>query len=239
MFRHVPAYTYHPNFSDLFSSLVRWLSSPGGNLVWDLFLFVLGIFFTVVILQRYFEQREEMRWRPARQNLYFQLFGDVEWLLGLLPSDVLEWDPRVAYRFGHASHLSEDLDSAFTRKLASLDVATLRSLARELADNPELLEGFKRGLNDTLQHSAAVFLAREPELNRRISRVREHVSRLEGSLEIYRETQGTGRDPARIAGSSAIEQVCIALKMLMIEAYGLRSWLADRADEVRPVKTRP
>ncbi len=54
-------------------------------MLWDVFLQVLGIFFTVVILQRYFEHREEMRWHPARQCLYQQLFIDADWLLGLLP----------------------------------------------------------------------------------------------------------------------------------------------------------
>jgi hypothetical protein len=51
------------------------LTSSGGNLLWDFFLQALGILFTVVILQRYFEEREEKRWRPARQDLYRRLFS--------------------------------------------------------------------------------------------------------------------------------------------------------------------
>jgi hypothetical protein len=71
MYSHAPPYTYHPNILDLF----HFLTSSGGNLLWDFFLQALGILFTVVILQRYFEEREEKRWRPARQDLYRRLFS--------------------------------------------------------------------------------------------------------------------------------------------------------------------
>jgi hypothetical protein len=60
--------------------MLDFLTSPGGGLLWDLFLLALGIFFTVVILQRYFERQEEKRWRPARQDLYQRLFSHANWL---------------------------------------------------------------------------------------------------------------------------------------------------------------
>ena len=95
MFEHAAPYTYHPNYVDLF----YFLASPGGSLLWDVFLQALGIFFTVVILQRYFEHREEMRWHPARQYLYRQLFSDADQLLGMLPDNVREGWPMAAYQF--------------------------------------------------------------------------------------------------------------------------------------------
>jgi hypothetical protein len=70
MYSQAPPYTYHPNVLDL----LHFLTSLGGNLLWDVFLQALGIFFTVVILRRYFERREGMRWRPARDDFYRRLF---------------------------------------------------------------------------------------------------------------------------------------------------------------------
>jgi hypothetical protein len=84
--------------------IINWLASPGGNLLWDLFLLALGIFLTVVILQRYFEHREEMRWLPARQYLYHSLFSEVNGLVELLPRELLEERPRAWYQFWDKSY---------------------------------------------------------------------------------------------------------------------------------------
>jgi hypothetical protein len=64
------------------------LTSPGGSLLWDVFLLALGIYVTVWVLQRYFDRQEENRWLPARQYLYRQLDSDADWLLELLPPDM-------------------------------------------------------------------------------------------------------------------------------------------------------
>jgi hypothetical protein len=219
--------------SELRDSGVRWLSSPGGNLLWDLSLQALGILFTVVILQRYFEHREEMRWLPARQYLYQQLFGDVNWLIGLLPTEYREGRPLAWFQFGDRSYGTEAYDRSFAEELWSLDVSVLYEGVKQFADRPDVLESFKRTLDDTLGHSAAVFLAREPELNRLLGALREHVTRFEGSLEVYREARKSGWDPAAVVGSSAIQQAGINLKELIIQGYLLGSWLAARADSVR------
>jgi hypothetical protein len=214
--------------------VVPLLSSPGGNLLWDLFLQALGIFFTVVILQRYFEHQEEMRWLPTRQYLYYRLFGDVNWLVGLLPGEYREGRPLVWFQFGERSYGTEAFDRSFAQVLWSLDVSVLYEEVKEFADRPDLLDGLKQALDDTLGHSAAVFLAREPELNRLIGALREHISRFEGSLEVYRGARESGVDPAAVVGSSAIRQAGINLKELIIQGYLLGSWLAARADSVRP-----
>ena len=78
--------------------MFHFLTSPGGNLLWDVFLLALGIFVTVFILQRYFDRQEEIRWRPAKQYMYRQL--DSDWLLGLLPPDIRERRPKVGHGFG-------------------------------------------------------------------------------------------------------------------------------------------
>jgi hypothetical protein len=220
--------------SELRESGIRWLASPGGDLLWDVFLQALGIFVTVVILQRYFEHREEMRWLPTRQYLYHQLFRDVNWLVSLVPRENQERRPQVSYRFGDRSYGTDNLDSSFAKDLWALDVSVLYGRVREFADRPGVLDSFKQELDDTLDHSAAVFLARESELSRLIASLREHISWFEGSLEIYREARESGLDPAAVTGSSAIKQAGITLKELIISGYRLRRWLAERADSVEP-----
>src|SRR5829696_7019759 len=163
--------------------LFHFFASPGGNLLWDVFLQALGIFVTVVILQRYFEHREEMRWLPTRQYLYYQLFRDVNWLVGLVPRENQEGRPKVWYRFGDRSYGTDNLGSSFAKDLWALDVSVLYGRVREFADRTDVLETFQQELDSTLDHSAAVFLAREPELNRLIASLREHIPWFEGSLE--------------------------------------------------------
>jgi hypothetical protein len=220
--------------------IINWLASPGGNLLWDLFLLALGIFLTVVILQRYFEHREEMRWLPARQYLYYQLFDAANWLVGLWPRESSEERSPVWYRFGYISYSADELGSSFGREVSSAaNVPALYDRVRQFAEDPELLDSFKQDLDNTLAHSAAVFLAREPKLNVLISQLREHISHFEGSLEIYREAQESGHDPAAAVGlgSSAIHQAGITLQMVILTAYQLRTWLASRADTVEPHPT--
>ncbi len=223
--------------SELVEPLVRWLASPGGNLLWDLFLQGLGIFITVVVLQRYLERREERRWLPARQHLYQQLFEDADWLVGLLRE--YRERPLVWYRFGYIGYGSKELDESFAKTLYALHVSALYDRVRTFADQPDVLDDFKQQLDTQLEHSAAVFLAREPELNRLIGQLREQISHFEGSLEVYREARETGRDPAARLGSSAINQAGIALRELIFAAYQLRSWLADHADRVEPHPADP
>jgi len=61
VFGQALSHTHRPFFG-----LVDFLTSPGGSLLWDVFLLALGIYVTVVILQGNFDRQEEKRWRPAR-----------------------------------------------------------------------------------------------------------------------------------------------------------------------------
>jgi hypothetical protein len=98
---------------------------------------------------------------------------------------------------------------------------------------PDALDSFKQQLGNTLDHSAAVFLAREPELNRLIASLREHISWFEDSLKVYREARESGSPPAPVTRSSAIHQAASTLRELIISAYRLRQWLIAHADSVR------
>jgi hypothetical protein len=106
-------------------------------------------------------------------------------------------------------------------------------VVKHLADQPNLVDMVEQQLDNTLEHSAAVFLAREPDFNRLIGALREHITRFRGSLEVYREARASGLDPAAIVGSSAIEQAGINLRELIIQGYLLRQWLIAHADSVR------
>jgi hypothetical protein len=77
------AHTHRP-----FAEMIDFLTSPGGGLLWDIFLLALGICITVFILQRYLERQEEKRWRPARRDLYRRLFSHADWLIRMVPRDV-------------------------------------------------------------------------------------------------------------------------------------------------------
>jgi len=178
-----------------------------------------------------------MRWRPARQHLYKQLFEDANWLVEFGLRGHREELPDVWYRFGYISYGTKGLDRSFAKKLSALPVSALYEEVKAFADEPDMLASFKRELDADLEHSATIFLAREPELNRLIGQLREHISYFEGSLEIYREARASGRDPAARLGSSAIDQAGIALKEVIFSAFWLRSWLAEHADSVEPHPT--
>ena len=90
-------------------------------------------------------------------------------------------------------------------------------------------------MNELLGSSSIVFLIREPELNRLINELKEALSEFLVTLETYRRALETGRDPARVAGSSALQQACITFQNLVITGYRLRQWLAAKADKVEPV----
>ena len=84
-----------PHTHDPLEEMFDFVAPPGGGMLWDVFLLTLGIYVTVWILQRYFDRQEEKRWRPARQYMYRQLDSDADWLLGSLPPDIRERQPKV------------------------------------------------------------------------------------------------------------------------------------------------
>jgi hypothetical protein len=216
--------------------MLNFLTSPGGSLLWDLFLLALGIYVTVVILQRYFERQEEKRWRPARQDLYQRLFSHANWLIKMLPSEVLgDWQ-QTKYKFGYGSGGGR-VDPSFSRSIRGLDAMRLGDVVESLADNPKLLEDFEEYLDGTLQQSAAFFSARDPELHRILAELREWVTRVKGILEAYRESREAGissTPPSWPPRSTPFEQSCVQLRELIITANILQTWLAARADEIRP-----
>jgi hypothetical protein len=231
MYSHAPPYTYHPNILDF----IHFLTSPGGNPLWDILLQALGIFFTVVILQRYFERREERRWRPARQDLYQRLFSHANGLIKMLPSEVRgDWPSSAWYQFGQKS-TGGRVDVAFSRSIRRLDAMRLKNVAEGLIDDPSLLEGFEQNIDATLQGSAAIFLARDPDLNRIVAEFREWITHVKRILEACREVRGSGMDPAVYPPVAPVsKQACVQLRELIIMANILQSWLAAHADEIRP-----
>jgi hypothetical protein len=216
--------------------MFHFLTSPGGNLLWDVFLLALGIFVTVVILQRYFDRQEEIRWRPARQYMYRQLLSDADWLLRLLPSDLREGQPEVEYGYGPRRGTDHRYGRDFGRSLARLNAARLSDVAEQFANDPTLLDGFKRSLNTSLAYTGVVVLAREPELNKILSELQEWMSGFEGNLKGYREARESG---VRGAGSMAFKQACVSLKQMIIMGYRLRCWLAEGTAKIKPSSPGP
>jgi hypothetical protein len=217
--------------------MLDFLTSPGGGLLWDLFLLALGIFITVVILQRYFERQEEKRWRPARQDLYRRLFSHAGWLIRMLPDDVRTGGPQTEHRFGYRS-VAGRVDPAFSRSIGRLKPERLKDVVEGLADEPTALEEFEKRLDETLSPSATILLAKDPGLSGRLADLREWMSSVEDFLEGYREIREAGReagtDPGRRATSDVLRQACVHVKELIIEADRLRIWLAGYAEGIGP-----
>jgi hypothetical protein len=100
----------------------------------------------------------------------------------------------------------------------------LKDAVEGLVDDPSLLEGFEQDVDATLQHSAAIFLARDPQLNRILAELREWISRVKRILEAYREVRGSGKDPAKWPPLSPVsKQACVQLRELIITANILQS----------------
>jgi hypothetical protein len=231
MYSHAPPYSFHPNILDLF----HFLMSPEGNLLWDVFLQVLGIFFTVVILRQYFENREKRRWRPARQYMYRQLDSDADWLLGLSPPDIRERKPRVGYGLGTRGPIDYEQERDFGRKLTMMRPAQLAAATEQFANDSYLLDRFKQSLDMKLGHTGAVFLAQEPDLNRILSELQEWMSGFEDHLKGYREAR---KSVVAGAGSMIFDQACVHLKQMIVMGSWLRTWLLAQATEIEPSHPR-
>jgi hypothetical protein len=212
------------------------LTSPARDLPWDIFLQALGIFFTVVILRRYFEDRERRRWRPARQYMYRQLDSDADWLLGLLPPDIRERRPRVGYGFGMRGAIDYEQERDFGRSLAMMREARLTDVTEQLANEPRFLDSFKQSIDTSLGYTGAVFLAQEPELNKILSELQYWISGFEAHLEGYREAH---KSAVAGAGSIMFEQACVHLKQMILTGNWLRTWLLAQATEIEQSSPRP
>ena len=230
MFGQALPHTHRP-----FAELVGLLTSPVGSLLWDVFLLALGIYVTVWVLQRYFDGQEEKRWRPARQYLHRQLDSDADWLLGLLPPDIRERQPRGGYGLGTRGTIDHRQERDFGRSLTMMRTARLAAATEQFANDPYLLERFKQSLDTKLGYAGAVFLAQEPELNRILSELQDRMSGFEGHLKGYREA----RKSVAGAGSTVFEQACVHLKQMIIAGNWLRRWLLAQATEIEPPDPDP
>ena len=216
----------------LYDPVVLWLESPDGNMIWDILLQTLGIFITVTVIRRYLERQEEKRWLPVRQDLYSRLFSNADYLVGLLPPHYLPEPHKATYQFGYRRHTTYFFPEEFIARVVNARLTVFEDRVRALAEKPEIMEIYQEELNKLLGPSAIVCLTREPELNRLITDLTEWISNFQGTLETYRHVLETGRDPARRAGSSALQQACITFRGLMISGYRLRQWLAANAEQL-------
>ena len=176
-------------------NLVNWLASHLGNLVWDLVLVVA----TVVLIPLVLAVLERRRWRPARQFLYSRLLRTADDVVGLLPEERKSGLGRAAYQFGPNNYSTWQFDEGFIDDSAQMDAAEFEERVKELAGKPELVGSWQRKFDDLLGTSAGVFLAREPELNRLISEVTEHLSDFDATLERYRSDPTSTQSPSASA----------------------------------------
>jgi hypothetical protein len=213
-------------------NLVNWLASPLGNLVWDVVLVVA----TVVLIPLVLAGLEKRRWHPARQFLYSRLLRTADDVVGHLPEERKSSLGRAAYQFGPNNYSTWQFDEGFIDDLAQMDAAEFEERVKELAGKPELVGSWQRKFDDLLGTSAGVFLAREPELNRLIYEVTEHLSDFDATLERYRSDPTSTQSPsASDYHVDAMEQAYIQLHRLVLSACELRRWLANHADRVRPI----
>ena len=114
----------------------------------------------------------------------------------------------------------------------------LKDVVESLADHPTALEEFEKRLDEILQPSATILMAKDPSLSGRLADLREWMFYVENILEGYREVREAGRkagtDPGRRATSDVLRQACVQLRELIIEADRLRIWLAYHAKGIGP-----
>ena len=235
MFDHAPPHTYSPDVFDLLGHLVAWLASPGGNLLWDLFVAALSILITITVIQRYFERLEKRRWAPARARAYYRLFMRVHGMMSHIPYHRRGNLGRINYRFG--SHHVGGFDYAsLMSELQEMDVREYGSVVEYWASSPEQLAEFERSEERLSEPELEVFLAREPELGRRLSELRERILQTSAALKSYRRDALRGQS-GHVVGSmyvDTMEQACLSLRRLVDATYDLNQWIIEQADSVGP-----
>ena len=96
MFSHAKPHTYSPDYVDFLNWLSGWLFSSG-NVLTDVVLQVLWFLVTVTVVKWYFDRQEELRWLPAKQNLYFQLFVTTTGIVSSLAKPARWEEPYPGY----------------------------------------------------------------------------------------------------------------------------------------------
>jgi len=139
--------------------LINWLTSPGGNLIWDVVVQAAGIFLTVFIIERWLEKREEKRWLPLKHRTYILLIMITRSLIfDLLPHKPSESQKSLYYYFGNRAVISS-VPKDFGNELLALENASFVSRAKELIkQHPKPLEIYQnykefRGVIDHVQLS--------------------------------------------------------------------------------------
>jgi hypothetical protein len=261
VFDHAPPHTYSPDIADLLRNAVTWASSPGGNLLWDLFVAALSILITVTVIQRYIDRLEERRWAPARDRAYYRLFLLTENLMRHVPYHRRTALRKATYRFGSQGTISApDYGKEFRQTVWEIDVREFEPAVEHWSSSPGQTEAFQRSVERLSDPEIAVFMAREPELGRAIGVLRERALQAASALRRYWHATSRG-SPSRAsreyfnvegaqkeaidrvldrmkvrrmgaAKEEAMEQACIALRQLVLATYDLHLWFIDQADSV-------
>lgn len=213
-----PSETYHPNLIDFFKYLVAWLTTPEGNLVWDLVLQALAIVITVFVIQRWIDKREEKRWLPLKQVTYMLLSVITDRLIrDLAPKEPEEQRMYIYYfgdRQGYSSVYEEYMD-----EILSMDVRSFVDRTTEISENhSELLSDTYQEFRDHFDRGS-VALAREPEISRMLADLDFALSR---ALEAHKEPKDGG-SKLYLAQHS---------KWIVEHAYELNEGLKSQADRV-------
>ena len=151
----------------------------------------------------------------------------------MLPSDVREGEPQTEHKFCYRS-VKGRVDPNFTRSIRRLKAERLKDVVESLADHPTALEEFEKRLDETLEPSATILMAKDPGLSGILADLREWMSHVANILEGYREVRGSGLHPERGADPTIAKQACVQLRELIIEADRLRIWLAGHAEGIGP-----
>ena len=212
--------------------LTIWLSSPGGSLLWDLFLLALGILITVTVIRRYFEQREERRWGVASSRIYARLLLYADSFMSIAPWNLRSGLDDVYHTFGQQGIGSSDYDGDFYNRVVDLDMREFEPLVDHLSQQPDGVDRFVRGLARLSEPEMMFILSKDPELNEAIGELRERVLAVAPAFNRYLRhlSRGKGEHELGFFDIDTKEQVCITLSRVFTAAYHLRVLLIRKAD---------
>lgn len=199
------------------------MSELESDLLLNLGAEAIGIVITVLVINKILERREEARWRPTKQNLYFPLFNAAESLVTSLTPRLVCQSSVFMYQFDESGGIPSRLTNC-RAEFDGLGWETFHGPAAILLrDRPRLLFDQRRELNVLLGQSAAI-MDREPELNRLVTRLNTQLD-----LAIEEVDQQLASATTEGPGEDAAKQVAIWTQYLAHDAYDLWEWLADQA----------
>lgn len=218
-------HAYQPDYTDFVDYLVNWLSSPSGNLIWDVGLQMLGIIVTVFFIQRWIEKREERRWLPLKHQMYYRLHNTTEHLVRDLYPHAPHEGCAFIYYFGRLPAISA-ITKEFGDEILDADEEAFASRALEIIDDePELLSDFYQEFHAAISRSS-VILESKPELS---SLVATLDWALAGAVnDIGSRSASEDDEKHEVSGSFLV----FYLKWVVREAYKINEWLKSQADAV-------